>query len=156
MKALTVQQPWAWAIIHAGKTVENRTQRWWSYRGPLAIHAGLRANQRACFDPRIIHASRQAGNGDWASFDDHGTLRPSAPMSLPRGAIIGVVDLVDCHTAEPGCCDSPWADHLPPDPWFGRHVTHLILADPRPIEPIICRGALGLWTVPDHLTGDLT
>lgn len=28
MKALTVQQPWAWAIIHGGKTVENRTQLW--------------------------------------------------------------------------------------------------------------------------------
>ena len=25
MKALTVQQPWAWAIVHGGKDVENRT-----------------------------------------------------------------------------------------------------------------------------------
>ena len=39
MKALSIKQPWAWAIIHAGKNVENRT---WatSYRGPLLIHAG--------------------------------------------------------------------------------------------------------------------
>lgn len=24
MRALTIRQPWAWAVIHAGKTVENR------------------------------------------------------------------------------------------------------------------------------------
>ena len=34
MKALSIHQPWAWAILNAGKTVENRT---WStnYQGPL-------------------------------------------------------------------------------------------------------------------------
>lgn len=45
MKALTVQQPWAWAIFH-GKDIENRTQLW-SYRGPLAIHAGARWSARS-------------------------------------------------------------------------------------------------------------
>ena len=38
MKAVSVHQPWAWAILHAGKNVENRT---WATRhcGPLLIHA---------------------------------------------------------------------------------------------------------------------
>ena len=27
MKAITVMQPWAWAIFHAGKSIENRTWR---------------------------------------------------------------------------------------------------------------------------------
>jgi hypothetical protein len=37
MRALTVRQPWAWAIFH-GKPVENRS---WAtkYRGDLLIHA---------------------------------------------------------------------------------------------------------------------
>jgi hypothetical protein len=35
MKALTVRQPWASAIIWAGKTVENRS--WW--RWPSRCHA---------------------------------------------------------------------------------------------------------------------
>lgn len=39
MKALSVKQPWAWAIIHAGKDIEKRTWRT-DYRGPLLIHAG--------------------------------------------------------------------------------------------------------------------
>jgi hypothetical protein len=39
VKCLTVCQPWAWAIVHGRKHVENRT---WAtdYRGPLLIHAG--------------------------------------------------------------------------------------------------------------------
>lgn len=37
--ALTVKQPWSWAIMSAGKTVENRT--WCTeHRGRLWIHAG--------------------------------------------------------------------------------------------------------------------
>lgn len=38
MKAISIQQPWAWAILHAGKDVENRS---WSttYRGEVAVHA---------------------------------------------------------------------------------------------------------------------
>jgi hypothetical protein len=38
MKALSVCQPWAWAIVHDIKMVENRWRRT-NYRGPLVIHA---------------------------------------------------------------------------------------------------------------------
>ena len=42
LRILTVRQPWAWAIIHGGKGVENRVRNVaGSYRGPVAIHAGL-------------------------------------------------------------------------------------------------------------------
>ena len=42
MKALTVLQPYAWAIVTGLKKIENRT---WptSHRGELLIHAGLSA-----------------------------------------------------------------------------------------------------------------
>ena len=38
MKAISIQQPWAWAILHAGKDIENRN---WSttFRGDVAVHA---------------------------------------------------------------------------------------------------------------------
>lgn len=39
IKALTIRQPWAHAIFHLGKDVENRSWRT-RYRGPLLIHAG--------------------------------------------------------------------------------------------------------------------
>jgi hypothetical protein len=40
VKALTIRQPWAWAIIYAGKNIENRS---WNtkLRGTIAIHAGF-------------------------------------------------------------------------------------------------------------------
>ena len=38
MKVISIRQPWAWLIIHAGKDIENRD---WctNFRGPVAIHA---------------------------------------------------------------------------------------------------------------------
>lgn len=75
IRVLTVQQPWAWAIIHGGKTVENRTQAW-TYRGPLAIHAGARWSDRGA--QLVAHPGR----------DDE---------AMVFGALIGVVDLVDVH-----------------------------------------------------------
>src|SRR4029077_7780438 len=38
MKARTFRKPYAWAIIHGGKDIENRNWNT-SYRGPLLIHA---------------------------------------------------------------------------------------------------------------------
>lgn len=44
MKALSIRQPWAWAIVAGYKPVENRT--WYcGYRGELYIHAGKKIDQ---------------------------------------------------------------------------------------------------------------
>ena len=32
MKALSLRQPWAWAVVHAGKSIENRR---WNTRGTV-------------------------------------------------------------------------------------------------------------------------
>lgn len=131
MRALTVRQPWAWAIIHGHKDVENRVQAW-SYRGPLAIHAGL-----ALFEQHNLAATvHRAAQGT------------ETPTDLKYGGIIGVVDLVDVHvswqTSDGPCCDSVWAQYAegPTKP-----VVHLVLENPRPLpRPIAARGQLGLWT----------
>lgn len=75
MKCLTVCQPWAWAIASGLKTIENRT--WYtSYRGPIAIHAGV--------STKWIDAARG--------------LLPEAPHRryLEFGAIVAVGTLADC------------------------------------------------------------
>lgn len=45
MKALSLRQPWAWAILHAGKDVENREEESSAIKGKLprvlALHASL-------------------------------------------------------------------------------------------------------------------
>jgi hypothetical protein len=86
MKALSVRQPWAWAIIHGGKRFENRTWRT-DHRGPLLIHAA-----RARVD---LDAGRR--------------LVPGLPAEdeLDFGALVGLVQLVDvlpareCPRADP-------------------------------------------------------
>jgi hypothetical protein len=83
---LTVRQPWASAIFVGGKDVENRKQRT-HFRGRLWIHAGL-------------HASRREPDR-WA--ERRGIWLPEEP--LPRGVILGCVQLVDCVEES----NSPWA-----------------------------------------------
>ena len=152
MKALTVQQPWAWAIIHGGKSGENRTQAW-SYRGPLAIHAGSRWSDRGATSDLIIKAAVKASPGDAYMVERWGV--DERFEGYPRGAIIGVVDLVDVHQAIGDdlavCCSSPWGE-TSYDEHGGRtrrELVHLELANRRPLaEPIPCRGALGLWMPP--------
>lgn len=141
MRAITVRQPWAWAIVHGGKDVENRTRNIaGGYRGPVAIHAGL--------------APDTAAQGHWPL----GDLIPSQAWKV-RGMFVGVVDLVDVHAAafledDPWewCC-RPWGD--PPgilmkaDGKFTGPRQHLALANPRPLPVSVpCRGKLGLWTPP--------
>ncbi len=120
-RVLTVRQPWAWAIIHGGKDVENRS---WptKHRGPLLIHAG-NAFELDGYDTVKQLATRQ----------------PPPPSALMHGAIIGVVDLVDCRQDS----DSEWADA---DQW------HWCLRNPRPMEPPFpSPGKLSLWRPPAEM-----
>lgn len=147
MRILTVRQPWAWAIIHGGKDVENRVRNIaGDYRGPVAIHAGL---ARAATDDAQVVAhrvltKRRASLVDWSTGQAH-------------GVILGVVDLIDVHhwanclnPVDPadmstwsGC--SPWAEPV--------DVHHLMLTNPRALaEPIPYRGALGLRRLDDDTT----
>lgn len=138
MKAITVRQPWAWAIIHAGKDVENRTRNIvGDYRGPLAIHSSGRKSDDAQRIPADVGVKSDlfAELGGWDR--------------LLFGCVLGVVDLVDVHRAEQRCC-SVWADAVAAD--GGSLVQHLVLANPRPLRlPLQIPGHLGLWELPDHL-----
>ncbi|GAA3730332.1 hypothetical protein GCM10022239_03660 [Leifsonia bigeumensis] len=149
MRILTVRQPWAWAIIHGGKNVENRPQNLaGDYRGPIAIHAGKEWDLRGGRSGLIWDAlSDDFGWPVGAEAARHDP-RPGFDAIRPLGAIIGVVNLVGVHrTRENGECRpmglgwcSRWAE---PNAW------HLRLADPRPlVEPIPYKGALGLRELP--------
>lgn len=139
MRAITVRQPWAWQIVNQGKNIENRTRNIaGKYRGPVAIHAGLKPDQEA-----LRRLPKRAP--EWVT----------APRVFDYGVILGVVDLVDVHMsnsrfpADEPCCASEWAE---PGSW------HLVLANPRPIplnEQPKCRGALGLWTPPADIVARL-
>ena len=124
MKCLSVRQPWAWAIVHGPKRVENRTRRT-AHRGPLLIHA---AQSRAFLDgttPADWHARGLAG---LPPFDE-----------LPFGDIIGVVDVTDCR----GAGDVHGMAFVSgPVCWM--------LANPRPLaRPVPWRALPGLFDVPE-------
>ncbi len=124
MKVLSVRQPWAHALLHLGKDVENRS---WStaYRGPVALHASRRV------DPAGVRWAHQVGLD----------LR-----ALPRGVILGAMTLHEVTReyvspwAQPGAWHWVMRDRVPllnPIPWSGvlklvdipPEVTALILAD---------------------------
>jgi len=133
MRILTVRQPWACAIIHGGKDIENRGRNIaGDYRGPVAIHVAHADAEGAPETLWLEHAGwYRARRPQPKKFD---------PTWSDRGAIIGVVDLVDVHHdgahGELTTYCSIWALE-------GAH--HMVLTNPRPLaEPIPYRGALGL------------
>ena len=75
MKALSIRQPWGWAIFNAGKNIENRS-RYYKYRGKLLIHSSKK------IDPYGYEYLRSIG------------IIP--PDNIPMGGIIGVVSIIGC------------------------------------------------------------
>ena len=55
--ALSVRQPWAWALLYGGKTIENRT---WPtrHRGRIWIHASERERDAAVVERNVAHRER--------------------------------------------------------------------------------------------------
>lgn len=143
MKALTVRQPWAWALIHGGKDIENRSRNLFGvHRGDVAIHASLTIDRAALEDPLIGDAWHDAYGWDIRN----GGL-------LETGRILGVVEATGAHYSIDGCCDSPWAERSYTRAGGSQRVdpVHLEVANPRSIgfaQPIYCRGRLGLWELP--------
>jgi len=68
VKAISVRQPWAYAILHLGKRVENRDWRGCSYRGPVLIHAAKTLVLRV-FDEDVGSGARAPYKGALGLFD---------------------------------------------------------------------------------------
>lgn len=115
--ALSIRQPWAYAIVHLGKPVENRTWKTLE-REQICIHAA-KGMTRAQY---------------WQAWDFiAGDLDLCMPeqASLPRGGIVGTAEIVDCVTSH----SSPW--------FFGPFG--IVLANVQPVEFIPVKGALGFF-----------
>lgn len=141
MRILTVRQPWAWAIIHGGKNVENRTRNIaGDYRGPVAIHAALE------FDVLAVSGRSDALMAAVTAYNvAHPDPLDGSPWFRDRGAIIGVVDLIDSHPFHSCIQQQHDGDWIVCSEWAERSGHHLVLANPRALdEPIPWKGALGL------------
>lgn len=137
MRAISVRQPWAWAILH-GKPVENRGKPW--PLGEYALHASkLPAPAKDgtvpyTFMEQVWEARSMARRTglDWTGILTYESLYATS------GAIIGVIEVVDCVTSHSS-------------PFFCGPIG-LVLANVRPLaKPIPCKGALGAWAVPPEI-----
>jgi len=119
--ALSVRQPWAWAIIYAGKDIENRS---WQ-----AVNHGLRQRGRIA-----IHAAKGMTRDEYEDTVDflvsRGVGCPDA-KDLMRGGIIGSVEVVDVVSESA----SPW--------FFGPRG--LVLRNPEPCTFVPAVGQLGYF-----------
>lgn len=120
VRALSIIQPWADAIVHHGKNVENRS---WSTerRGYIAIHASLKKNKDL-----FLYLKKEFRIGlkiEESSF----------------GAIIGfakITNVIDDETVTRNT-----------KKWFSGDYG-LVLEDVIPLkEPVLIKGALGFWKV---------
>ncbi|WP_405806238.1 ASCH domain-containing protein [Streptomyces sp. NBC_00210] len=117
--ALTIWQPWASAIAYATKRIENRD---WptDHRGLVLIHAGRTLDPNAHEVP---------------------LSRPFLRRPQPKGAIVAVALLDDCHPDD-GYCTL----------WSARGRYHWRLTTVVPLaRPLPWPGARGLWTPPPGL-----
>ena len=128
LRAISVRQPWAWAITFGGKTVENRSRR-----DPWKTAIGERI---------LVHASKSHD-----SYDDREVMRLAGTDALPvmpHGALVAQAVVLDVHHANQ--CRNPYSGRYcskwaQPDQW------HIVLDDVEPLPSSVpCRGALGLFT----------
>ncbi len=151
MKALSIRQPWAWAIVNAGKTVENRD---WKPDGPnmrearrlqnsdIALHAGKGMTRKEYLDYLLFARS---------------ILAPSAVVQTPkredleRGGIVavarfvGIVDeRIEDYETRPELNAARWS------PWFFGPYG-FALANVRKTKFAAINGALGFFDVPDSI-----
>jgi hypothetical protein len=144
VRALTVRQPFAFAIAGGFKTIENRTRRT-NHRGEIYLHTSKAPEKsvsivRHCRDA-AIRLDELGGSGN---FWDAIAVVPSRfytpNPTLALGAVIATARIAGCHRSGEGCllaCEA-WGE---PDVW------HWEVSDARPLAAAVpAKGALGLWS----------
>lgn len=126
--ALSIRQPWVHFIFDLPrdlrKDVENRS---W----PTKVRGRV-----------WIHASKYMTTDDYDAGRDFAIQDVGVPAieiayadELPKGVIVGSVDLVDCVKASASG-------------WFAGEYGFLLANPIKIAKPIPCAGALGFWRVP--------
>jgi hypothetical protein len=117
--AISIKQPWAWAILNLGKDVENRT---WDlpckFRGATVL----------------LHTGKSLDRAGYRWLVEQGFALPH-DVELPVGGIVGALTFKRHIIPGPR---SPWAE--PGMHWWP-------IASAWPLEYFPCKGSLGFFTV---------
>jgi len=146
VKALTIYQPWASLIAVGSKMYETRSWQT-DYRGPIAIHAGLKFIND--FDEGFAEIAHEKLKARLPGF--------TFMHKLPRGCVIAIAELSDCwriieRTGGQIIMISGYNkkllsshnEHIFGDFAPGRYAWELTNVKPLP-EPVPARGQQGLW-----------
>lgn len=120
MKAISLWGPWGSLIFDLRK--RHETRHWWTpHRGPIAIHQAKRVDADAC------------------------ALFGYLPQEVPRGAMLGVVDLEDCIRMTPALIDrQPEQEYMAGNWAIGRYAWPMRVIE-RFATPIPAVGRQGLF-----------
>jgi len=152
VKVLSGRQPWWWAILHAGKRVENRV---WptKYRGPILLHAAIGCTRHEYEEAVSWMVSRGLARSPMCALGameeialrvadvDPATLPLIPPLrEMQRGGIVGRARILDLLP--------PSVDGTARAPWHMSGQYGFVLTEVEPLPFIPCRGMLGLFTPP--------
>lgn len=129
--AIGIGQPWAWALATGATRYDNRPE-FGEHLGPLLLYAM----------PQTIRLEQSL-----RVLKSHG-LEP--PRTLPLGAILGVVEMVDCVRAAQADRVDGKPDPLARGPWCYVYERPRLLATPIPYA-----GRYGFFDVPRDLVSEL-
>jgi hypothetical protein len=136
VRALSVRQPWAWAIARGHKPVLNRASDT-CYRGPVAIYASLRVG----LDSFESQDARAVASVTWNSAD-------------PVTAIGGIVAVVKLSGV---CAEAASGSQCGCGEWASAGAYHWRLCDPRPLPwPVLALGQSGLWELTPEVADSVT
>jgi len=124
MYAISIRQPWAYAILFLGKDVENRKWKT-NFRGRV-----------------LIHASKRFDNEGWEyileRFPNFSGILAAQKDIAPMGGIVGSVEITDCTN-----------ENIKSDWWAGSPNYGFVLKDPKTCKFFPYKGRLGIFEVPE-------
>jgi hypothetical protein len=162
--ALSLRQPWAWAVVHGGKDIENRV---WStkFRGEFLIHAAAWPSgdiERLAERLSVRLKECEAQTCDMLNTARGYGAPPPVPVTLRqvlerRGGFVAMAEIVDVIPPcikrmdsiglfGPAPCEHRW--HMPEQYGFR-------LANVRPVPFTPWKGALGFFGVPREVADPL-
>ena len=169
---LSLRQPWAHAVVHLGKGLENRKWRA-SFRGPVLLHASGTIGNRGDFHDACEILSEHLDELDWVRFRDEHlgiTMAGDKPLFVPRssialGGIIGVARIVDVLApCAPPAPRQIVKTHTTFRSAFQRRCAHkwhapeqyaFVLRDIEPLPFVSCKGALSFFPVASEVVSAL-
>ncbi len=143
MKAFTIYQPYAYAIVAGLKQYETRPRRT-NLRGRVAVHAGKRPANSG--KPEELLAREIAYGKILEAKYSKGTGALKKATELAYGAVIGCVDIVDCVPVEEIADTLTERERLLGDFSPGRFAW--VLKNPVQFGPFPCKGKQGWWEWP--------